>query len=283
MDEIAIVTGASSGLGKEIARELARMGYRLGLVCRSPVRGRDAVADIERSVPEADVELFQADLSVQADVRDVAARLLDRYERIDALVNNAGVHNLRAKVSADGYDRMIATNHLGPFLLTTLLLEALERAAPSRVVMVASEAHRHAGRWDVERLAEPGAYGPVGSMRVYGRSKLLNILFAQELAERAKGVIVNAVCPGLVATGLVRDVPGAERAERVMAHTPLVRTPAQGARMVVKLATEGFDSGRFYSTTPGGQWLPVAAERKDAGLRRAVWERSEALVRLGER
>ncbi|XVQ12323.1 SDR family NAD(P)-dependent oxidoreductase [Spirillospora sp. CA-255316] len=281
MDKIAIVTGAGSGIGREIARELARRGFRVGVVCRNPVRGRAAVAEIRRSTPGADIEMFEADLSVLADVREVAGRLRDRYGWIDVLVNNAGVHNLRAKVSADGYDRMIATNHLGPFLLTNLLLERLEKAAPSRVVMIASEMHRRAGRWDVARLAEPGSYGPLGSVRVYGRSKLLNILFAQELAERVKGVAVNAVCPGWVATGLVRDVPGAERAERLMSRTPLVRTPAQGARVPVRLAVEErFESGRFHSTIPGARLLPVVAERRDAGLRAAVWERSAALVRL---
>ena len=188
MQKIAVVTGASSGIGKEIARELARRGYRLGLVCRNPVRARAAVEDIVASTPGAEVEPFEADLSVLADVRRVADRLRERYEWIDVLVNNAGVHHLRAKVSADGYDRMIATNHLGPFLLTNLLLERLTQATPSRVVVVTSEMHRRAGRLDVERFAEPGTYGALGSMRVYARSKLLNILFAEELAERVKQV-----------------------------------------------------------------------------------------------
>jgi NAD(P)-dependent dehydrogenase (short-subunit alcohol dehydrogenase family) len=281
MQKIAVVSGASSGIGKEIARELARRGYRIGMLCRSPVRGRVAEEDIRASVPGAEVELFEADLSVLADVRDVVRRLRSRYEWIDVLVNNAGVHHMRAKVSADGYDRMIATNHLGPFLLTNLLLERLGKAAPSRVVMVTSEMHRRAGRWDVERFAEPGAYGPLGSARVYARSKLLNILFAQELAERVRGVAVNAVCPGLVATGLGRDVRGVERLMRMMARTPLVRTPERGARMPVKVAVdERFESGRLYPSMAGARLLPVVAARKDADLRAAVWERSAALVGL---
>jgi NAD(P)-dependent dehydrogenase (short-subunit alcohol dehydrogenase family) len=281
MQKIAVVSGASSGIGKEIARGLARQGYRLGLLCRNPVRGRTALEDIKESVPAADVELFEADLSVLADVREVAERLRARYEWIDVLVNNAGVHNLRAKVSADGYDRMVATNHLGPFLLTNLLLERLSKAAPSRVVMVTSEMHRAAGRWDVDRFAEPGSYGPLGSVRVYARSKLLNILFAQELAERVKGVAVNAVCPGFVATGLERDLPGAERAIRLMARTPLARTPEQGARMPIQVAVEErFESGRFHPSMAGARLLPVAGARKDAALRAAVWKRSAALVGL---
>ncbi|GLZ03818.1 putative short-chain dehydrogenase/reductase [Actinomadura sp. NBRC 104412] len=282
MQKIAVVTGASSGIGKEIARELARRGYRLGLICRNPVRARAAVEDIVASAPGAEAELFEADLSVLADVRKVADRLRERYEWIDVLVNNAGVHHLRAKVSADGYDRMIATNHLGPFLLTNLLLERLTQATPSRVVVVTSEMHRRAGRLDVERFAEPGTYGALGSMRVYARSKLLNILFAEELAERVKGVAVNAVCPGLVATSLGRDAPGVERMMRVMARTPLVRTPSQGARTPVRLAVEErFESGRFHPSMAGARLLPVVGARKDPGLRAAVWARSAVLVGLG--
>ena len=222
---------------------------------------------------------------MQLDVRRVAASLLERFGHLDVLVNNAGVHLLRAKTSADGYDRMIATNHLGPFLLTNLLLGPLEKGAPSRVVIVASEAYRHAGRSDVERMAEPVSYGTAGSLRVYGRSKLLNILFAQELARRMQGsgVTANALCPGAVATGLARDVRGTERLGALLSRTPVLRTPAQGARMALRLATDPeFEtcSGGFHSSTPGAGLLPPARVLKDPELRWAVWERSARLVGL---
>ncbi|MER7541420.1 SDR family NAD(P)-dependent oxidoreductase [Spirillospora sp. NPDC127506] len=285
MGRIAIVTGGTSGIGKEVARGLARAGYLVGIVCRNELRAAATVEELARDVPGAQVETFIADLSVQMDVRRVAASLEERFDHLDVLVGNAGVHLLRAKVSADGHDRMIATNHLGPFLLTNLLLGLLEKGAPSRVVIVASEAHRRAGRFDVERLAEPGSYGPLESMRVYGRSKLLNILFAQELARRMEGsgVTVDAVCPGAVATGLFRDVPGGGRIGSLLSRTPLMRTPAQGARPVLRLALDERHEGRtggFHSSTPGAGLLPVAGALKDPELRRAVWDRSARLVGL---
>lgn len=285
MGRIAIVTGGTSGIGKEIARGLVRAGFLVGIVCRNELRAAATVEELTRDVPGARVETFLGDLSVQMDVRRVAASLEERFERLDVLVDNAGVHLLRAKVSADGYDRMIATNHLGPFLLTNLLLGLLEKGAPSRVVIVASEAHRQAGRFEAERLAEPGSYGPLESMRVYGRSKLLNILFAQELARRMEGsgVSVNAVCPGAVATGLFRDVPGGGRVSALLSRTPLMRTPAQGARPALRLILdEKFEgkSGGFHSSTPGAGLLPQVGALKDLELQRAVWESSARLVGL---
>lgn len=285
MGKVAVVTGGTSGIGKEIARGLARAGFLVGIVCRNELRAAATVEELARDVPGARVETFLGDLSVQMDVRRVAASLEERFDHLDVLVDNAGVHLLRAKVSADGYDRMIATNHLGPFLLTNLLLGLLEKGAPSRVVIVASEAHRQADRVDVERLAEPGSYGAVESLRVYGRSKLLNILFAQELARRMEGsgVTVNAVCPGVVATGLLRDVPGSGRVGALLAHTPFMRTPVQGARLALRLALdEEFEgkSGGFYSSTPGAGLLPKVDALKDLELQRAVWESSARLVGL---
>lgn len=282
-DRIAVVTGGTSGIGKEIARGLARAGFLVGIVCRNEMRAAATVEELTRDVPGARVETFLADLSVQVDVRRVAASLEERFDRLDVLVNNAAVHLLRAEVSADGYDRMIATNHLGPFLLTNLLLGLLEKGAPSRVVVVASEAHRHSGRLDAERFAEPGSYGAAKAHRVYARSKLLNILFAQELARRMEGsgVAVNAVCPGLVATELGRDVRGSERIGSLLSRTPLLRTPEQGARIALRLALDdGFGSGGFHSSTPGAGRLPAVRALKDPELRRAVWERSGRLVGL---
>jgi NAD(P)-dependent dehydrogenase (short-subunit alcohol dehydrogenase family) len=284
-DGVAVVTGGTSGIGKEVARGLARAGFLVGIVCRNELRAAATVDELTRDVPGARVETFIGDLSVPMDVRRVAASLEERFDHLDVLVNNAGVHLLRAKVSADGYDRMVATNHLGPFLLTNLLLGLLEKGAPSRVVVVASEAHRQSDGLDVERMAEPGSYGAAGSLRVYGRSKLLNILFTQELARRMEGsgVTANAMCPGFVATSLSRDIRGSERALSLLSHTPLMRTPAQGARMALRLALdEEFEgrSGGFYSSTPGAGLLPTVGALKDAELRRRVWDCSCRLVGL---
>lgn len=291
-DKIALVTGATSGIGKETARELARRGLRVGIVARNPTRAERAVAELAESVPGAIFDLFLADLSALEDVRRVAERVHAAYGRLDVLVNNAGVHLMRAKTSADGYDRMVATNHLGPFLLTELLLGPLEKAGRSdgaRVVTVSSEAHRHAGRLDPERFAEPAPYGPSGSFRVYARSKLLNILFSQELAERldGTGVTANAVCPGMVATDLGRDLPDLTgRVAGLLSHTPVLRTAAQGARAVVRAATDpvfATRTGEYVTSSLGLRFLPRSGPLKDTVLRQAVWDRSSALVGLPSR
>ncbi|MCD0449301.1 SDR family NAD(P)-dependent oxidoreductase [Actinocorallia sp. API 0066] len=282
-EKVSVVTGASAGIGKEIARALAKRGHRVAIVCRDPRKTEDVLAEFGRTVPGASVEPFFADLSVMADVRRVADELRTRFRAVDVLVNNAGIQDTSPRITVDGFDRMVATNHLGPFLLTRLLLDPLKEAR-GRVVMVASEAHRLADDVDVHRLAEPGRYaGLVAANRAYGRTKLYNILFAQELAiQMAKDeVTANAMCPGLVASSFLREVPRLARVTRIAARTPLVNTPEQGARLAVRLAVEpGFAgrTGRFYSTTPGASRLPVTRARLDRSFQRIVWYRTADLV-----
>src|SRR3954463_6330659 len=168
-----VVTGPTAGIGKEIARGLTLKNARLALVCRNAAKGEATVRELRDLAPQAEVELFIADMSVLADVRRVAAELRARYERLHVLVNNAGVHDPRAAVSAEGFDRMIATNYLGPFLLTNLLLDRLEAGAPARVVMMASESHRSVLWINPRTFARPASYGLAGSMKVYARSKML--------------------------------------------------------------------------------------------------------------
>ena len=218
-------------------------------------------------------------------MRRVAAEVHRHLPRLDVLVNNAGTHDLRPEVSADGFDRMIATNHLGPFLLTNLLADLLELAAPSRIVMVASESHRSVLRIDPRTFAEPGSYGPIGSLSVYARSKLLNVLVTQEIARRwaSRGITANAFCPGLVSTGLVRNIPMGARLLSLAERTPFVRNARQGAAFALRLAGDPRIAGRnggFYSTTPGAVLLPPSPHRFRTGLQHAVWERSEELVGL---
>src|SRR3954452_20071290 len=138
----AVVTGASSGIGLETARGLARQGYRTVLLCRSAERAAAAKADIDGSVPGAETEIVLADLGLQADVRGAAAEIMNRLDRLDVLVNNAGITIRSREKTEEGHDVMLAVNHLGPFLLTNLLLPLLEGSAPSRVVTIASDAYR---------------------------------------------------------------------------------------------------------------------------------------------
>ncbi len=238
---VCVVTGASSGIGRETVRALARMGATLALVCRDRGRGEATLAEAgDRAV------LFLADLSSQAEVRRLAAALRDRYPAIHVLVNNAGVVNLRRSTTVDGIETVFAVNHLAYFLLTHLLLDRLRSSVPARIVNVASDAHRF-GRIDLDDLGHARRYR---TMRVYGASKLANILFTYELARRLQGTGVTANClhPGAVATRLGQN-NGRVATLLTRALKPFFRTPEQGAATTVHLASspavEGV-SGQYF-------------------------------------
>jgi NAD(P)-dependent dehydrogenase (short-subunit alcohol dehydrogenase family) len=200
-----LVTGATSGIGKETALRLAMLGATVITVSRDAARGETAGDEIRRRVPLAQVETVTADLSSLAHVRRLAEEVLARYDRLDVLVNNAGVISVRRQLTADGLETTFATNHLGPFLLTNLLRGLLERSAPARVVTVSSAAHKQVRTIPWDDL-------PSGAQvrQAYPLSKLLNILFTVELARRLTGTGVTANClhPGFVRTALGRDVTG---------------------------------------------------------------------------
>jgi len=281
-----VVTGATDGIGKEIARGLVDRGAAVTLVARNPAKAEATVRELTVAgvVPP---EVVLADLSDLSSVRRAADELGTRYDRIDVLVNNAGIVAVRPATSPDGFEIMMATNHLGPFLLTNLLLPVLEKSGGARIVNTASEAHRFSVRPDPATLARPLEYGPIGAQMVYGRSKLMNVLSTAELARRlaGTGVTVNCFCPGFVATSLSRDLGDrAVRLSRLVSRSPLMRRPEQGARMGLRLVldpTLAGVSGRFFTSTPGAGLVPAVASRGDVPLQRELWEASAELVGLG--
>ena len=280
-----VITGATAGIGKVAAKELVRRGAALALVARNPEKVRGVVEELHDVAPGAAVRVFRADLAELGDVRRVAAEILAALPAIDVLIDNAGVAATTSVVTADGFDEMLAANFLGPFLLTELLTERLVASAPARIVITGSEAHRVTGGFDVESFETMGGYtNPVSAQQAYGRTKLLDMLWADDLARRldGTGVTVNSVCPGLVATDLARDSP-ADRLFKALAATPLVRRPDQGAAVIVRAATdpalEGV-TGRFLSSTPGAGFLPMSSRRRDPEVARRVTERARALVGL---
>lgn len=198
-----LITGASSGIGKETAKGLVRMGADLVLVCRRRDRAERAVSEIKSTAAGARVGLVLADLLNQSEVRRAAGEFLASHDRLDVLVNNAGTDYLSYGVTGDGIERTMAVNYFAPFLLTNLLAGALERASPSRVVNVASDAH-YRGGLDVGDLNSRSM--GLGGLGAYARSKLALVLFTYELARRLAwaGVTSNCCHPGVVRTNIWR-------------------------------------------------------------------------------
>ena len=273
-----LVTGATSGIGKETALQLAVLGAAVTIVARDEARGEAAAAEIRRRVPLAQVGTMTADLSSLAQVRRLAEEVLARSGRLDVLVNNAGVISLRRQLTADGLESTFATNHLGPFLLTSLLRGLLERSAPARVVTVSSAAHRQvrAIPWDDLARGERAGNG-----QAYAVSKLLNILFTTELAGRLAGTGVTANClhPGFVRSALGRDVTGLPGAAVRLALC-LRPGPAAGARTSVYLA-----SSAEVADISGGYFVKSRLSRpsalaRDAQAAARLWALSAELAGL---
>ncbi|AHH19963.1 putative oxidoreductase, SDR-family [Nocardia nova SH22a] len=280
-----VITGATNGIGLEIARGLARRGAALTLLARNLEKAAATAAELV-SIGAVDADIVEADLSSAASVRAAAAVLHDRLRQIDVLVNNAGINQLRSgDPTVDGWDRQIATNHLGPFLLTTSVLDLLERAPAARVVGTASEAHRAGGRLDPVTFERPTGFGIAGAQLKYGQSKLLNILFTRELARRTagSGVTANCFCPGAVASGLMRGSVVVDRVARAAGRGRILRRPEEGARMGLRLVLDPHladVSGEFFTSTPGLRLLPPVRSLSDFELQRDIWRRSAELVAL---
>lgn len=271
-----LVTGATSGIGKETALRLAMLGAAVIIVARDAARG-EAAAEIRQRAPGAQVEMITADLSSLASVRGLAKSVQTRFARLDVLVNNAGVISMHRQVTADGLEITFATNHLGPFLLTNLLRGLLERSAPARVVTVASAAHRQVRTLPWDDLAR----GQIAQGQAYAVSKLLNILFTTELARRVAntGVTANCLHPGFVRTALGRDVTGVPGAAiRLALH--LRPGPETGARTPVYVASSpdvvGI-SGGYFVKSKLSQPSPLARDPQAAAR---LWRLSTELADL---
>jgi NAD(P)-dependent dehydrogenase (short-subunit alcohol dehydrogenase family) len=268
--QVILVTGASSGIGAAAARELHRRGATVHVAGRSP----DRTAAVAAAVG---TEPIVADFARLADVREAAAQVLDRCDRLDALVNNAGIWVLRRQETQDGHELMFQVNYLAPFLLTALLKDLLVASAPARVINTASVANLNG----FVRLHDLETRSFFIGYAVYGTTKLEDILFTRELARRLAGTGVLATCfnPGGVATDLGRGtLIGA--AYQLPVSRMLMKTPERGADTLVWLATQPADRlkpGGYYSNRRPGLVNPQA---RSGALARELWERTERL--LGE-
>lgn len=279
--KVCVVTGATSGLGEATARALAQAGAKVVVVGRTPEKCTAAVRRVHAATGVSDVEWMACDLSSLHEVRQLASEFTKRHRRLDVLVNNAGAIFVKRQLSVDGIEMTLAVNHLAPFLLTNLLLESLVASAPSRIVNVSSVAHEKA-TIDFDDLQSEGSYRP---MKVYGKSKLANVLFTYELARRMQGtqVTANALDPGLVRTNIGTSSGGfVALGERVVHRVwrRHVLSADQGAKTIVLLATspsvEGV-SGKYFVD---GKAVASSERSHDGDAARRLWEVSASLTGL---
>lgn len=274
-----VITGGNSGIGLETAVALAEAGAKTVITARDRTRGEAAVADIRARSGRDDVEVVVFDLASIASIHEGAAAILARCERIDVLVNNAGLVLSDRRETEDGFEATFGVNHLGPFVLTELLLERIKQSAPARIVNVASTAHKGARKGlDFDDLQSTRAYG---GMQVYSKSKLANIYFTTELARRlvGSGVTVNCLHPGTVATGYGRDGDSSGvLAFGLKVIKPFILSAAKGARTSIYLASSpdvAGVTGQYFVKYKARK--PSAAARNDEAAQR-LWKRSEELV-----
>lgn len=271
-----MVTGANSGIGKAMATRLAREGARVVMVCRSPQRGQEALEQIREATGSDEVELEQADLGSFDDIRALAARLQKR-EKIDALMNNAGVYLPERKTNEHGHEMMLAVNHLAPFLLSNLLIPKVAESR-GRVITTSSVGHSWTlGRFDLDNLHAEQRYVP---MMQYAFTKLANILFTSELARR-HGDEITAHCfhPGGIRSEFARDEPGFFN-RLITVGRVFLRPPEEGADTGVYLASapEVTERNGLYYVKRRPRTPSRAA--RDEALARGLWERSEEMTGL---
>ncbi len=270
--KVTMVTGANAGMGKEIARALAKMGATVVMVSRDLGRGEAARAEVQAQSGNDAVELLLADLSSQQSIRHLVQEFTARHTQLHVLVNNVGVTLPRRSVTVDGLETVFATNHLAPFLLTNLLLPVLKASAPARVVTVSSAAHSM-GKINFEDLQSEQRYREI---RVYNQSKLASMLFSYELARQlaGTGVTANVLEPGFVKTNMAVPFPfSLFSAMRVSAE--------QGAQPAIYLASspdvEGV-SGKYFSHK--GVATNSSKVSYDESIARRLWQISAELTLL---
>ncbi|CAN7186020.1 SDR family NAD(P)-dependent oxidoreductase [Variovorax paradoxus] len=276
-----VVTGATSGIGEIASIELAKRGAHLVLTARDKAKASRTLGRIRAEAPGAHVDFHYADFGSVHAVAAVATEIAARYDRIDVLINNAGLHAFEQRVTGDGFAEMIAVNYLAPWLFTDILRDALIRSAPSRVVTVASEASRRSGGLTPDKdLVDTSPFTRAGSSKVYGKTKLMDIMFSLELARQLEGTGVTAHCldPGFNVTGLGRELGFAEPLAKVLKWLG-VGDPRRGAEIIVRLATEDTapTTGGYFSVK-NARPLNPSAPADDAAARHELWIRTRSLL-----
>lgn len=279
-DKVCLVTGANRGLGLETARGLWSLGARVILHARDKDQAKAAAQNIAgESMPRVSVAL--ADFADLAAVAAMGEKLASRHPKIDVVVHNAGYYPQRYEKTRDGFEKSMAVNHLAPFVLNAKLLESVKAADRSRIVVTSSSAHTRVRQWG-DLFLGPNDWAP---MKAYAKSKFANVVFAFELARRLEGsgVAVNAVHPGLVATGMANDLFGAVFKARWIAPLvkPFILTAAKGAQSAIHVASSGAVdgvTGRYFVNSKL-KWSTKYSQKPKVWER--VWEQTEQALKQG--
>ncbi|XP_076143525.1 retinol dehydrogenase 12-like [Alosa pseudoharengus] len=279
-----LITGANTGIGKETAVDLASRGARVILACRDMGRANRAADEIRKRSGNGNVVVKQLNLASLQSVRALAADVKASEERLDILINNAGIMMCPQWKTEDGFEMQFGVNHLGHFLLTNSLLDLLKKSAPSRVVNVSSLAHEK-GEIDFDDINLDRYYDPVKS---YRQSKLANVLFSRELAKRLEGtgVTVYSLHPGVIRTELTRNLTQSiplwklMMCSPLMLFRPLIKSPWEGAQTTIYCAVDESlqnTSGLYYSDCAPKKTAPQACD--DAAAKK-LWDISASMVGL---
>lgn len=279
---IVVITGATSGLGQLAALELAKRGMQLVLTARSRERAAATRKLILEAVPSAQIRFFYGDLSLMQDVQRIGQEIGTAFPKIDVLLNNAGLHAFEPRTTSEGLPEMMAVNYLSPWLLTHTLLTSLRNAGNARIVNAASEASRRHGTLTLPHdLTDTSPFTARGSSPIYGKTKLLNIMFTAELARRCagSGISTNALNPGFNVTGLGRELRFASVLERIL-NALRIGDPRRGTDMMVRLVTEPEYrqvTGGYFNVGTGKEIIAVAPAR-DVALQQQLWRDTETLL-----
>jgi NAD(P)-dependent dehydrogenase (short-subunit alcohol dehydrogenase family) len=276
--KICLVTGATAGIGKVTARELARQGATVIVVGRNREKSEATVSEIKQQTGNPNVEFMLADLSVQKAVHQLAEQFKRQYQRLHVLVNNAGAIFLRRQESADGIEMSFALNHLNYFLLTNLLWDTLKASAPARIINVSSRAHQRVAGLNFDDLQNRKGYA---GQQVYGQSKLANVLFTYELARRLEGtsVTANTLHPGFVATNFATNNGWLARLARPFLDL-FALSAEEGARTMIYLATSPeveSVTGKYFVKEKA---VPSSPASYDEAAARRLWEISTKMTGL---
>jgi NAD(P)-dependent dehydrogenase (short-subunit alcohol dehydrogenase family) len=281
MTDTIVLTGGTNGLGRVAAKALARPGLRLVLVARDEAKATATCRELSIAQPHGLYDYVISDFSRLATVAAAGMQIAQRYPRIGALINNAGIHAFSQRITPDGFPEMVSTNYLAPWLLTAHLRRALIAGAPARVVTVASEVSRRVHGLDpLGELCDLTPFSRSGSSIAYAKTKLMNIIFSAELGRSldGTGVIANCLDPGFNVTGLGRELPGAAWIESALRFLG-VGAPERGAAIIARLAT----APEFATMTGGyfsreGRPLVPAAPAADVQLQSDLWNVTERLL-----